>query len=247
MVRNMRILCDFHLHSCLSPCGDLAMSPRTIAGELAKKGVVLAALTDHNTALNCPAFAEACKQAGITPLFGMEAQSQEEIHMLCLFSSLETALLFSNEIYNLLPPVLNDPDKTGDQVYVDEEENIIGEVEKYLITSADIPIDELAARVHSLGGLAIPAHADRSAFSLTSQFGMITDGDWDAIELVRIPADITQDTLHRYPLTTSSDAHYIEHIARRPFELDMQNLPLMNTDGTVNIENIRSALRRRLF
>ena len=38
------ILSDFHIHSCLSPCGDLSMSPKTIA-EI-KKGVKLAALTN---------------------------------------------------------------------------------------------------------------------------------------------------------------------------------------------------------
>lgn len=221
------------------------MSPKAIAAELAKKGVKLAALTDHNTALNCPAFAAACCEAGIAPLFGMEAQAQEEVHVLCLFARLETALAFGEEVYAALPPVHNDPDKTGDQVYVDEEENIIGEVEKYLITSADIPVDELARRVHCMNGIVIPAHADRSAFSLSSQFGMIIDGDWDAIELVRIPERITDEVLHRYPLTTSSDAHYIEHIARRPFELDMKDAPLCDESGAVIIEHVKTALARR--
>ncbi len=252
---------DFHIHSCLSPCGDLLMSPSTIVKGLKEKGVQIAALTDHNTSLNCPSFEYHCKKAGIASLFGMEAQTQEEVHALCLFSSLEVALAFSNEIYELLPPILNDPEKMGDQVYVDEEDDIIGEVEKYLVTSIDLGIDELAKKVHSLGGLFIPAHIDRAAFSLTSQLGFVPDGDWDALETVTFPparVDYIEgkpqrtpiDTLG-YPLTMSSDAHFVEHIARRTFDLDFGQSPLhgemgiLNLDGSVNIKTLKEALKRR--
>lgn len=51
---------DLHIHSCLSPCGDNDMTPNNIAGMAALKGLNLLALTDHNTAKNCPAFFEAC-------------------------------------------------------------------------------------------------------------------------------------------------------------------------------------------
>lgn len=244
----MIINADLHLHSCLSPCGDLEMSPTQIAFYLHQKNIQLAALTDHNSALNCPAFAEACKKYGIATLFGMELQTLEEVHMLCLFSKLETALLFSKEIYEIMPDIKNIPEKMGDQVYVDENENILGEVDKYLVTSADISIDDSAKRVHQLGGIIIPAHADRSAFSLTSQLGFIPEGDWDAIELVRLPSQIADKSqiidTHGYPLTTSSDAHYIEHIARRPFQLDLENNDLTNSDGTVNIPTILTSLAK---
>ncbi|MBO4732012.1 MAG: PHP domain-containing protein [Spirochaetaceae bacterium] len=233
---------DFHIHSCVSPFGVLDLSAFAIAETLAQKGVQLAALTDHNTALNCPAFAAACKKNGIACLFGMEVQSAEEVHILTLFSDLDKALAFGEEVYSLLPDIKNVPEKTGDQVYVDEEENILGEVEKYLITSTSWQVEEVAAHAHKAGGIVIPAHVDRAAFSLSSQFGFILDGDWDALEVVRIPSEM--NTLG-YPLTTSSDAHYIEHIARRPFELDIGSMPLTNDDGTVNLETIRKALQLR--
>lgn len=238
----MIIKADIHLHSCLSPCGDLSMSPAVIADVLSEKGVTLAALTDHNSVLNNPAFSICCARKGIHCLYGMEAQTSEEVHVLTLFSSLETAQKFGSDIYSLMPFIRNKPDKMGDQVYVDEDENILGEVEKYLVTSAAISIEELAKWVHSLGGLVIPAHVDRAAFSLSSQFGFVVDGDWDALEVVRIPS--SENTLG-YPLTTSSDAHYIEHIARRPFTLDTESLPLLNKDGTVCLETIRQSLQTR--
>lgn len=249
----MIIKCDFHIHSCVSPCGDLSMSPSYIAELLEEKGVQLAALTDHNTALNCPAFAIACMKHGIAALYGMEVQTQEEVHVLSLFSDLQTALDFSDEVYDQLPPIMNDPEKTGDQVYVDENEDILGEVDKYLITSTAFSVDDLEKRIHQLGGLCIPAHVDRPAFSLSSQLGFIPEGNYDALEVTRIPPMVADPFTGKqvplgtlgYHLTTSSDSHYPEHIARRPFDLDIGDLPLIKKDGTVNLDTVRAGLLKR--
>lgn len=249
----MILKCDWHLHSCLSPCGDLTMSPSFIVKTLHQKGINLAAITDHNSTLNCPAFADCCRTYGVAPLFGMEAQTQEEIHVLCLFSALDTALDFGNFIYENMPHFPNNPEKMGDQVYVDKDDDILGEVEAYLVVSAEISINDLEKKVHDMGGLFIPAHAERAAFSLVSQFGFIPPDNYDALEVTRIPPMTTnsvtkaQELLNtqNFPLTTSSDAHFPEHIGRRPFELDIEDMPLYNQDNTVNIETIRKALKNR--
>jgi hypothetical protein len=207
--------------------------------------VTLAALTDHNSSLNCPAFKTACEKEGIAPRFGMEAQSAEEVHLLCLFSRLETALAFSEEIYATLPPVRNVPEKMGDQVYVNEEDEILGEVEKYLVISSEYDVFALAERVRSLGGLAIPAHADRVAFSLTSQFGYIPDGPWDAIEMMRPPKPGEHSRFGGFPdkpVTQSSDAHYIESIAARPFYLDIGGASITSPDGETDLAVVRRGL-----
>ena len=231
-----------HLHSCLSPRGSLEQSPSEIARLLAAKGVNLAAFTDHNSSLNCPAFADACAGYGIIPPFGMEAQSQEERHVLCLFRDLQTALAFSEEICSQLPPIMNNPLKTGDQVYVDSEDNMLGEVEKHLITSCALDIFALAERARALGGVVIPAHCDRPAFSLSSQLGFVPEGPWDALEVARIPSSL--DT-KGYPLTVSSGAHYLEHVFRRVFELDTGDEALVAPDGLVDMDVFRRALGRR--
>ncbi len=243
----MIVRSDFHMHSCLSPCGDLSMSPATIALVLKKRGVRLAALTDHNSAQNCPAFAHACARHGILPLFGIEAQGQEECHILCLFATVEKALALGDILYEAMPPVMNIPEKMGDQVYVDENEDIIGEVDKFLITSADLPLDEIAHITIELGGIVIPAHVDRPSYSLSSQLGSIPDGPWAALEITAMPQEETARKLNTrdYPLITSSDAHYIEHIGRRAFDLDIQEDALTLSDGSVNLETIRAALLRR--
>ncbi len=243
-VRTMLVKADLHLHSCLSPCGDLSMSPSLIASYLKQKGIGLAALTDHNSCLNNPAFAFHCKKHGILCLYGMEAQTAEEIHMLCLFSSLDAALDFDSFIYDLLPPLMNIPEKAGDQVYVDEEDIILGEVEKYLISSIPISIDELVKEVHRRQGLCIPAHVDRPSFSLTSQFGSVTKGDWDALEVVRLAGNESLTRLP-YPIICSSDAHYPEHIARRCTEFEIDENTILLASGNINIAELKKAFYKK--
>jgi hypothetical protein len=245
----MALLTDLHNHSCLTPCGSLALSPRRMLEIAAVRKLKVMALTDHNSSLNCPAFAKLCPQFGIIPLFGMEATTSEEIHALCLFANLEASLAFGEYAYSILAPFLNNPEKTGDQVYVDEEDNIEGEVEYYLVNPLDISIDSLGAKVGEFGGIVIPAHVDRPAFSMTSQLGVIVPGPWAAVECVRLPpvlGDQPLDTLG-YPLTTSSDAHYPEHVARRPFELDITAEELQpGGPGTdADIEAFKRALAKR--
>jgi len=243
------LLTDLHNHSCLSPCGSLDMSPRYMLEIAAAKNIQVMALTDHNSSLNCPAFAKLCPRFGIIPIFGMEATTSEEIHALCLFTSLEASLAFSEYAYSILTPFLNNSAITGDQVYVDEEDNIDGEVDYYLVNPLDLSIDEIGAKAAEYSGIVIPAHVDRSAFSMTSQLGVVVDGPWAALECVRIPPalnDLPLDT-KGYPLTTSSDAHYPEHVARRPFELDISREELQ-PDGPgaeADLEAFRRALGKR--
>jgi hypothetical protein len=246
------MLADLHNHSCLSPCGSLDLGPRALAEYAAARGVSLLALTDHNTSLNCPAFAVHCKRLGIIPVYGLEATTQEEVHMVCLFTKLEEALSFGEYIYSIITPFPNDPEKTGDQVYVDEDDNIEGELEYFLPSAADIGIDDLGKKAALYGGLVIPAHVDRAAFSMSSQLGVVVPGPWAAVECTRIPAMAGYPDPHPldtlgYPLVTGSDAHYIEHVGRRPFELDISAEELLpdGPAGDADISALRSAFGRR--
>ncbi len=208
----MRYAADLHIHSCLSPCGDLSMSPREIARSAAAAGLDLAALTDHNSALNAPAFAAACGAEGITPVFGIEVTTREEVHVLALFETPDAALELGGIIYAALPPVMNDPEKFGDQVYVNADEEILGEVDKFLVSAADISLDDLAGLVRGLSGLFIPAHIDRPSFSLSSQLGFIPRMEYSALEITSRPCPV--DTAS-YQVVANSDAHYPDGIGLR--------------------------------
>ena len=238
------MLADLHNHSCLSPCGSLELSPKRLLEEGAIRGLKLMALTDHNSSLNCPAFAKLSRNYGIIPIFGMEATTTEEIHVLCLFTNLEACMAFNEYAYSILTPFLNMPDRTGDQVFVDEFDNIEGEVEYYLINPIDLSIEDIGKKVFEYGGIVIPAHVDRPAFSMTSQLGVVVKGPWTALECVKIPPDFFDslvDTLG-YPLITSSDAHYPDHVARRPFELDVSAEELLCGGTEANMEVFKRAL-----
>jgi hypothetical protein len=179
----------------------------------------------------------------------MEATTSEEIHALCLFTSLDASLAFSEYAYSILTPFLNVSEKTGDQVYVDEDDNIEGEVDYYLVNPLDLSIDEIGAKVIEYGGIVIPAHVDRSAFSMTSQLGVVVNGPWTALECVRIPPVLNGQPLDTlgYPLITSSDAHYPEHIARRPFLLDITREELQPNGpcAEADMEAFKRALGKR--
>jgi hypothetical protein len=174
----------------------------------------------------------------------MEVTTSEEIHVLCLFTKLEASLAFSEYAYGILTPFLNNPEKTGDQVFVDENDDIEGEVEYYLVNPLDLSVEDIGGKVAEFNGIVIPAHVDRAAFSMTSQLGVVTPGPWTAIECVRLPPQV--DTLG-YPLTTSSDAHYPEHVARRPFGLDstLEELAPNGPSQEVDMQALVKALQRR--
>jgi hypothetical protein len=208
---------DCHIHSCLSPCGDLASSPTAIVERAVDAGLDLIALTDHNSALNCPTFAHAAARAGIAALFGIEATTREEVHALCLFETVEAALELGETIYAALPDIPVVPERFGDQVYVDAEEMILGEVEKHLIYAADYSIDELLEMTLSAGGLFIPAHIERPANSIYSQLGFLPEAPYSAVEVTKWPTLLDTRGL---PVISDSDAHFLDGIGQRSFTFE---------------------------
>ena len=211
----MIIQADLHIHSCLSPCGSLDMSPKVIVSEAVRQGMSLIAITDHNSALNCQALEAICRERDdIRCFFGMEITSIEEVHLLCLTDSLSTITEFSEWIYGHLPNIDNDPEMFGDQVYVDAEENILGEAEKYLGNAVDLSIDRIRDEIKSRNMLFIPAHIDRDVFSMTSQLGFLPVDDYDAVEISRYHFRDKKriPNLHKYPAISDSDAHFPEDI-----------------------------------
>ena len=164
---------DLHLHSCLSPCGDDDMTPNNIAGMAALKGLNIVALTDHNSCKNCPAFFEACRKQGVIPIAGMELSTAEDIHIVCLFPELETAMAFDKEIEKHIMGVDNRPDIFGNQFITDGEDEVIGTVDKLLISATDLWLCDALAWIGKYGGYARPAHIDRESNGIVAILGDI--------------------------------------------------------------------------
>lgn len=215
----MIIKADLHNHTCLSPCGALEMSPSLIAKTAKEKGIDLIAIADHNSALNCPAFFDACKRENIWAMFGLEITSMEEAHLVCIFEAPDAALDFGQFIYDNLPDMPNNPDIFGDQIYVDGDDNIEGEVERYLGNATLLSIDDIRDEVLSRGAIFIPAHVDKPIFSIPSQLGFLPDDAYTAIEVFS-PANAAE-YCEKYAVITASDAHYPDDIAKKYFTADL--------------------------
>jgi PHP family Zn ribbon phosphoesterase len=205
---------DLHIHSCLSPCGDLASSPSAIVRAAKAAGLDGVMLSDHNTSRNCPALAEACRREGFSCLFGMEVTTAEEVHCLAVFDTLEQAAALTEAVYAALPDRCNVPDVFGDQPVVNADDEV-EDLESHLLSAPTrLSLREAEGWVHGLGGLFIAAHLDRSVFSVTSQLGGLAgDEGFDAVELSRAADVLKWRPLTRgLPVVRSSDAHYLEMI-----------------------------------
>ena len=235
-----RFFYDLHIHSCLSPCGDDDMTVCNIAGMAYIKGLRIAALTDHNTTDNTPAFFIACERQGIIPVAGAEVTTAEEIHLLCLFPTLKSALSFGRELHSRRMPVKNKPDIFGKQQILDEDDNIIGEEPYLLIPATQFTLEEATATALSYGGAAIPAHIDRPTNGILAILGTMPDKPhFDYIELADRANRDKIDIGERHVIV-DSDAHYLENIN------EAENSISLDVDDDADDDAVRAALIAKL-
>lgn len=166
---------DLHIHTVLSGCAETEMIPPLILRQAERKGLNLIAITDHNTCHNAEAIMEAAVGKNIHVLPGMELQSREEVHLLCLFDTVDTCRAWQEKVFEKLPPLANKENLFGPQYVVNAEGDWLWTEERLLATSADLTLEEIVLQVAALGGVAIPAHVDRPSFSLLSNLGLIPE------------------------------------------------------------------------
>ena len=210
---------DLHIHTCLSPCASLDLSPRRIVERALEERLNLIAITDHNIARNVPAVMHQAEKFGLKIIPGMEVQSREEIHILTLFPDWPSLSAWEAVVFEHLPEIPNDPEFFGDQPVVDEEGNILEFEERLLINSIDYSLNEIRSQVLQRGGLFIPAHFDKDSLSLISQLGFVPfDLEPDALEMGRknqaAQAANPRDPSAGIPRVVCSDSHQLEDIGR---------------------------------
>lgn len=221
---------DLHIHSCLSPCADDDMTPNNIAGMGTICGLQIMALTDHNTAKNCPAFFEAAAKQGIIPIAGMELTTAEDIHLCCLFETLDAALHFDEEVtaHRMLVP--NRPDIFGDQMIMNGEDEVIGVDEHFLPAATDLSLEDAARLCLSHGGVCYPAHIDRPANGILSvlgafptdvPFGIAEVHDMETVESLKEQ----HANLDGLLFVSGSDAHYLWDIREKSCYVELDDEP----------------------
>jgi PHP family Zn ribbon phosphoesterase len=196
------------------------MLPEFIIERVREMGLDLIAVTDHNSAENAAAMLAAAEGTGTAVLPGMEVQTREEVHLLCLFDTLEQVALWQEEVYAHLPPLKNREDVFGVQVVLNAEGDIVGENDRLLLTSTSLSVEEVVQRVHGLGGLCIPAHVDRPAYSMIANLGFIPpDLDIVGAEISHLvsakEARARFPQLKNYSLVAGGDAHRLKEMKKR--------------------------------
>lgn len=217
---------DLHIHTCLSPCGDNEMTPPNIANMAYVKGLDLIAVTDHNSAKNARAVMNAARDLPLTVIPGVELTTAEEIHVVCLLPDADSAEAFDRELETHMPQIPNQPDYFGDQLLMDENENVTGTFPWLLPNALDLSIDAVPALCEKFGGVCFPAHIDRPANGILAVFGLLPDTPvfptlevHDPEKFFADPANEAYRAEHR--VLTSSDAHRLGDMAEAAHFLEL--------------------------
>lgn len=233
---------DFHIHSCLSPCGDNDMTPSNLVNMAALSGCEVIALTDHNTCRNAGAAMKVGEEIGVLVLPGMELCTSEEAHVVCLFETLEGAMEFDSYIYNHMPHVPNKAEIFGEQRLTGPDDELLGLEENLLLVASFVGSGEVTELVRQYGGAAFPAHVNKDSYSLIASLGAIPEeAGFKTAEVTR-DCDLDKLKLLHPELQTmrilrDSDSHYLETLAGEPGRIHLSE----KTPGAV-IETLRRGI-----
>lgn len=222
----MKYFCDLHLHSALSPCGDNDMTPNNIVNMAVLCGLNIIAICDHNSIGNVKSAMKVSEDLPITVVPGMELETMEEAHFICLFPTLSMAERFDEWLSPYKNQIKNRPEIFGEQLYLDENDEIKGHEEHLLVAAASCSIYDAAPKVREFGGVIIPAHVDKSSYSIISNLGTVPeDLGFTTVEISK--RTTKEEAISRFPylsqyqIITNSDSHYLDSFYEQenPIEL----------------------------
>lgn len=219
----MELFADLHIHSCLSPCAEQEMTPNNIVHMAYLKGLQMISVTDHNSCNNLPAICAVAKELGITVVPGMEMETAEEVHTLAYFRTLADAMAFSNEAYHYLPPIPNNPQFFGEQTLMNENDEILGIEPRLLLSPLSLSLEEGVDKVRAFGGVAVPAHIERTSHGIIPILGFINPRlNFRTVEISpRGIAEGFSEYDPRLTVLTSSDAHHLGDILEQQQKLTL--------------------------
>ncbi|MDD2200978.1 MAG: PHP domain-containing protein [Firmicutes bacterium] len=208
---------DLHVHTYLSPCAAREMSPQAIVGRCLELGLDIIAPADHNSAANVEAMALAASGTGLVVICGMEVCTKEEVHVITLLPNVRAMAEWESKVARSRAPGVNAPSIFGDQWAFSPQSGDIVQETSLLAAPTLLSLEEIVQGVGALGGICVPCHVDRRAFSILAQLGFVPEHlDIPALEVSKV---ISQAEARRaFPATCGrtlvsfSDAHSLNEI-----------------------------------
>lgn len=208
----MKFFYDLHIHSDLSPCADSEMTPNNIVRMAKLKELDVISVTDHNAINNYPSLKILADREGICLIPGIEITSRENVHLLAYFREYEKAREVADFLYSRLPDIKNKPKVFGEQNIYDENDNVIGNIEKLLINATDLSIKNIIDLVRRYNGVIIPAHVDKISDGIIGVLGFIPeDYGFEFVEIYN--REYKNKLTEMYRILFNSDAHRLEDIS----------------------------------
>lgn len=210
----MQTKIDLHVHTLLSPCCGRDNTLNNIVNMSSLLGTQIIAIADHNAVGNVLSGIRIAKDKNILVIPAMEVTTAEEIHLLCFFKDFPSAKLLADVIYDKLPKFWLDEKFYNKQILLDADDNFCGEIGNLLTVASKLGIYELFEIMKDLGGVAVPAHADKDSYSVLSVLGEIpNDLGVTAVEVSNnCPTELRRELEQKYKVITGSDAHDLDSL-----------------------------------
>jgi hypothetical protein len=235
---------DLHIHTVLSPCADLEMTPANIIEKAQKSGLQIIGITDHNSTKNALLVKKLAQKEGIFVLTGVEVTTREEVHCLTFFEFEDQLAQFQQFLDRHITKIPNPDGHFGYQPVVDENDNILELIPNYLPAALKKGISEVQQKVEKLNGIFIPAHVDRPSNGLFSQLGFIPPGlKFDAMGISKFNSE--KDVRKHYvlgneiTLIRNSDAHYLQQIGEIYTRFWLEEMSFSEIKFALNQQNNR--------
>ena len=215
-----RFEADLHIHTLLSPCAELEMIPSLIVEMAIKAKLDMIAITDHNSCENAASVMSAAQGTGLRVLPGIEVQSVEGVHLLCIFDDIEQAVTLQEEIYANLPNIPGASRYFDQQIIVDSADEFIEYCQMPLAVPCYLTIDAIYKRVNKHEGITIPSHIDRSGTGIMDVLGMMPGyPPFLGVEISKniepAAARLRFPSICKLPIFCNSDAHWLSAIGNK--------------------------------
>ena len=207
-----------HIHSALSPCADDNMTPSNIVGFAKLQGLDAVAIADHNAIANVKVAMDVGDAFDVVVVPAMELQTAEDIHILCLFESLEDLQSFYNCID--FADIQNRAEIFGEQLILDEDDNVLGQEQRMLLVASGVSVEEVVSLAKQHNGIAVAAHIDREENGMVAILGTVTE-DFSVVEISATATKQIQCYTTGRKVITNSDAHTLEDIGVADGELEV--------------------------